>query len=73
MVEKSEPLLTYSCSISPQNLDANGNAVTFSIHGGNIGGFSANVLKSMPISKIAGKYLMVFDPVKKTLTVKFPE
>lgn len=70
MAEESIPLLTYPCSISPREIDEDGNAKTFSIHVGNTGGFSSNVLKYMPISKIAGKYLMVLDPVEKTLTVK---
>ena len=73
MAETPLPLLTYVCSISPQATDERGNAITFSIHGGNVGGFSENVLKHMPISQIAGKYLMVFDPEKKTLTIRLPE
>jgi len=73
MAETTYPLLTYICSISPQKIDAKGNAITFSIHGGNVGGFSKNVLKHMPISQIAGKYLMVFDPDKNTLTIRRPE
>ncbi len=72
MVEKQEPLLTYTCSISPQTLDDVGNAKTFSIHAGNTGGFSSNVLKFMPISKIAGKYLMKFDPDLKQIIVRKP-
>jgi len=73
MADQIDPLLTYSCSISPQDYDKVGNPKTFSIHAGDTGGFSSNVLKHMPVSKIAGKYLMVFDPNKKALTVKFPE
>lgn len=73
MVEKSVPLLKYTCSISPQTLDEGGNAKTFSIHAGNTGDFSSNVLKHMPISKTAGKYLMIFDPIEETLTIKKPE
>ena len=75
MVEKAMPLLTYICSISPREFDDDGNAKTFSIHVGNIGGFSSNVLKpdNMPISRIAGKYKMTFDPVEKTLTIQLPK
>ena len=68
-----QPLLTYSCSISQQDVDKVGNAKTFSVHAGDHGGFSSNVLKHMPISKIGGKYLMIFDPVSVTLTIKKPE
>lgn len=73
MVEKADPLLTYICSISPQVKDDDGSAVTFSIHAGNTGGFSSNVLKYMPPSKIAGKYMMTFDPEKLEITIKKPE
>lgn len=75
MAENTEPLLTYICSISPRELDENGNAKTFSIHVGDIGRFSSNVLKpdNMPISKIAGKYMMTFDPEGKTLTIQKPK
>lgn len=74
MEETTDPLLTYICSISPREVDEHGNAKTFTIHVGNIGDFSSNVLKpeNMPISKIAGKYVMTFDPAEKTLTVKKP-
>ena len=73
MAEKAEPLLTYICSISPQTLDEGGNAKTFSIHVGDTGGFSSNVLKYMPISKRAGKYMMTFNPANRSLTIKKPE
>jgi hypothetical protein len=73
MAETTDPLLTYICSISPQTIDENGNPKTFSIHAGDTGGFSSNVLKHMPISRVAGKYMMTFDPVGRTLTVKKPE
>lgn len=69
------PLLTCICSISPRTFDKDGNARTFTIHAGNTGGFSANVLKpeNMPISKVGGKYLMIFDQDKLTLTIKKAE
>lgn len=73
MVRKTSPLLTYSCSISPQDYDSEGVAKTFSIHGGDHGGFSSNVLKYMKPSKVAGKYLMVFDPIALTITIKMPK
>ena len=73
MVEKAEPLLTYICSISTQSVDAEGSVKTFSIHVGDTGGFSSNVLRYMPISKRAGKYLMTFDPTNRSLTIKKPE
>lgn len=74
MVETTDPLLTYICSISPREFDDGGDAKTFTIHVGDTGGFSSNVLKpeNMPISRIGGKYVMTFDPVGKTLTVKKP-
>jgi len=75
MEEKALPLLEYMCSISPRTFDEDGNAETFSIHVGNMGDFSSNVLKrgNMPISSIAGKYMMMFDPDKKTLTIQKPK
>jgi hypothetical protein len=73
MVDQKDPLLTYSCSISPQDYDEAGNPKTFSIHAGDTGGFSSNVLKHMPVSKIAGKYLMVFNPLDNSLTIRKPE
>lgn len=75
MVETTDPLLTYICSLSPREFDEHGNAKTFTIHVGDTGGFSSNVLKpkNMPISRIAGKYVMTFDPIEKTLTVKAPK
>jgi len=73
MVKSIPPLLTYSCSISVQGKDENGNPKTFSIFAGDLGGFSSNVLKGMPPSKDVGKYLMTYDPVKRTLTIKSPE
>lgn len=75
MAETTSPLLTYICSISARELDSDGNAKTFSIHVGNTGGFSSNVLKldNMPISKIAGKYMMTFDPIDKKLIIQKPK
>lgn len=75
MEEKAVPLLEYMCSISPRTFDRDGNAKTFSIHVGDLGGFSSNVLKleNMPISMIAGKYMMKFDPVGKTLSIQKPK
>lgn len=71
MKEQTSPLLTYICSISAQGIDkSTGKAKTFSIFAGDYGGFSSNILEHMPPSKESGKYLMTFDPVKVTLTIR---
>ena len=73
MAELNKPLLTYSCSISVQGKHEDGSPKTFSIFAGNLGGFSSNVLKRMPPSKVAGRYQMVYDPENQTLTIRFPK
>lgn len=73
MVETKEPLLAYSCSISVQTYKEDGTPKTFSIFGGDRGGFSSNVLKYLRPSKEVGSYRMVFDPDERTLTIRYPK
>lgn len=73
MAETKEPLLTYSCSISVQTYNEDGTPKTFSIFGGDRGGFSSNMLKHMRPSKVVGSYRMVFDPEEMTLTIRAPK
>ncbi len=73
MEKKSIPLLTYMCSISPQKVDENGNVETFSVTAGKTGRFAENVLKHMPISETAGKYLMEFNPTLEQIIIRKPK